>query len=223
MYYYYSIAYVFIRPILYNDELMKILVVSDATSPVLYDHYKSEHLRGIEMVISCGDLPGDYMEFIVSMLNVPCYFVPGNHDTVFLEKTPPGWIALDGKLVTSRSGITMLGLGGSQRYRPGRAYQYTEGEMRMRFLKLKPSIWLKRKQIDIVVTHAPPHGLGDLEDLPHRGFAVFREIITTYKPKYFLHGHVHLNYSQNPRILTHDCTRIINGYQYYVLDYNAGG
>ncbi len=197
---------------------MKILVVSDAISSALYDQFDSDRFRGIEMVISCGDLPADYMEFIVSMLNVPCYYVPGNHDTSFLDRAPPGWIPLDDQLVT-HSGVTMIGLGGSQRYRPGRAYQYTEAEMRRRLLRLKPSIWMKRKPIDIIVTHAPPYGLGDLEELSHRGFKVFLEIITAYKPKYFFHGHVHLNYSQHPRTLVHDCTRVINGYQHYVLDY----
>ncbi len=91
--------------------------------------------------------------------------------------------------------------------------------MRWRFFKMKPKLWWKKNNIDILATHAPAYKLGDLEDKPHNGFKVFRNIIETYKPKYFLHGHVHLNYSRQPRIFHHGETEIINGYQYHLFDY----
>jgi len=111
-----------------------------------------------------------------------------------------------------------MGLGGSLRYKPG-CQQYTEGEMRWRYLKLRPSIWKNHGKIDIFITHAPAYGLNDLDDSAHRGFKVFLDIINRYQPRYFLHGHVHLTYSLNPRLMKHGKTMIINGYQYHVFDY----
>ena len=63
---------------------MKLLAISDQISPVIYGHLEDASFRQIDLVISCGDLPLDYLEYIVSMLNVPCYFVPGNHDEIVI-------------------------------------------------------------------------------------------------------------------------------------------
>ncbi|MCG8339542.1 MAG: metallophosphoesterase [Proteobacteria bacterium] len=196
---------------------MKILLISDKISPILYDYFDRERFEDIDLVVSCGDLPADYMDYLVSMLNIPCYFVPGNHDEGFVDNPPQGWISLDGKLVEHK-GITIMGLGGSRRYKNG-PQQYSEAEMIWRYLKMKPKIWWKKGRIDILVTHAPAYKLNDLEDTPHKGFKVFRTIIETYNPKYFLHGHVHLSYSQNPRLITHGETTIINGFQHHIFEY----
>lgn len=195
---------------------MKLMVVSDAVSPLVYGQLESPFFSGVELVISCGDLPLDYLEYIISMLNVPCYFVPGNHDDPYVENPPPGWNALDGRIV-NHDGVRLMGFGGSLSYKPDAGpYYYSEKQMRLRFLKLLPQLWLHKK-IDILVTHAPPYKLGDLEG-PHQGFKVFRKIIEQYEPRYHLHGHVHLNYSQNPRILNFGRTTIINGYQHHLVD-----
>lgn len=169
------------------------------------------------MVINCGDLPAYYLEFIITMLNVPCFYVPGNHDTTFVNKPPPGWDSLDGAVI-SHKGISIMGLGGSMKYKEG-PHQYTEAAMKGRLLRMKPKLWRKKNKIDILVAHAPAMGLGDMEDIPHRGFKTFRTILDQYKPKYFLHGHVHLNYSRNPRKITYGETEIINGYEYHIFDY----
>lgn len=195
---------------------MKILTISDIESPLLYERLDNTSFADVDLVISCGDLPPGYLEFIVTMVNVPCYYVPGNHDERFLEEVPPGWEALDDRIAIHK-GLRMLGLGGSMRYKPG-PFQYTERDMKFRLLKLLPSLWLHKNKIDILVTHAPAYGLGDLEG-PHQGFKVFRTIIKKYQPKYHLHGHVHLNYCQHPRKLKYDKTTIINGFDHYLFDY----
>ncbi|NEX20981.1 metallophosphoesterase [Thiorhodococcus mannitoliphagus] len=196
---------------------MKILLISDAVSPALYDHYDPEVFEQVDLVISCGDLAPGYLDFVLSMLNVPCYYVPGNHDVSFIESPPSGWTLLDGKVIT-HEGVTMMGLGGSMRYKPG-PYQYTEAEMKRRFLRMKPALWWKGGQIDILVTHAPALGLNDLADTAHHGFKIFRDIIGAYQPKYFLHGHAHLDYSSNPRRCQYGKTVIINGYGYHLFEY----
>lgn len=196
---------------------MKILLIADIPSPSLYESYNADLFQDVDMVVSCGDLPLYYLEFIVSTLNVPCFYVPGNHDTCFTTHPPPGWRPLDGQVINF-NGITMMGLGGSGRYKPG-PFQYSELEMRRRFLLLKPVIWWRKSTIDIFVSHAPAYKLGDLDALPHKGFKVFRSILDSYKPKYHLHGHVHLNYSAHPRIRQYKATQIINGYQYHLFDF----
>lgn len=111
-----------------------------------------------------------------------------------------------------------LGLGGSMRYRYG-THQYTEKEMRTRIRKL----WMKLiryKGFDILLTHSPARGLNDGEDLPHQGFECFRTLMEKYKPKYFIHGHVHMSYGRKyKRIDQYQDTVIINGYDQYVFDY----
>lgn len=174
---------------------MKILLLADKVSPLLYDHFDHQRFAEVEMVISCGDLPPDYLEFVISMLNVPCFYVPGNHDGAFLSEPPPGWRALDGKVVEHK-GITMMGLGGCMDYNGG-PYQYSEFEMRQRMFRIRSALWWQKSTIDIFVSHAPAYHLGDMEDRPHQGFRLFREILDQYSPKYFLHGHVHLNYGSS--------------------------
>lgn len=196
---------------------MKILLISDKPSPVLYDRYDPEPFKQVDLVISCGDLAADYLDFVMSMLNVPCYYVPGNHDTSFVADPPAGWELLDGRVI-SHEGITMMGLGGSMRYKPG-PYQYTDAEMTWRYWKMKQKIWRKRGAIDILVTHAPAFNLNDLDDSAHQGFKIFRKIIDRYRPKYFLHGHVHLDYARKPRQMRYGDTKIINGYGYHLFDY----
>ena len=115
-------------------------------------------------------------------------------------------------------GIRILGLGGSMRYRYG-THQYTEKEMRTRIRKL----WMKLiryKGFDILLTNSPARGLNDGEDLPHQGFECFRTLMEKYKPKYFIHGHVHMSYGRKyKRIDQYQDTVIINGYDQYVFDY----
>jgi len=115
-------------------------------------------------------------------------------------------------------GVRILGLGGSMKYKEG-DHQYTEWDMRMRVIKVFPKI-LKNKGFDILVTHAPAFEINDGADLPHRGFKVFRQLMEKYRPKYFLHGHVHLNYGrQYVRCDKYMDTQILNSYERYIFEY----
>lgn len=60
---------------------MKILVVADKVQDYIYSPRLKERMPGVELVLSCGDLPFYYLEFIVSCLNVPLLYVFGNHNT----------------------------------------------------------------------------------------------------------------------------------------------
>lgn len=195
---------------------MKILALSDVECKAFYDYYIPGRLDEYDLIISCGDLKPQYLSFIVTMTRVPLLYVHGNHDERYEKLPPEGCDCIEDKLIVYK-GLRILGLGGCRQYRPG-AHQYTEAEMRWRIFKLKWKI-RKHKGVDIVVSHAPLEGIGDGEDYAHRGFGAFLEFVDKYKPKYWLHGHVHMNYStENVREREYNGTRVINAYERYVLD-----
>lgn len=197
---------------------MKILVISDNVSRSIYNPEAKEKFPAIDCIISCGDLPKDYLEFVVTTFNIPCFFVPGNHDESFRKAPPPGWTNLDGQIVKFKS-LRLMGLGGSKYYNGRSPFQYTEKQMLWRYFKLFPKLWWHRNQVDIFVTHSPAFELGDLDDRAHTGYKVFLNILDKIQPRVFLHGHVHLNYSNNlPRIQKYRNTEVINGYEHYLLE-----
>ena len=96
---------------------------------------------------------------------------------------------------------------------------YTEKQMKRRIRKLGFQLW-KKKGFDILLTHAPAYGVNDMEDIAHRGFECFLELLEKYKPKYFIHGHVHRNYGQKiPQIDQYKGVTVVNAYEYCKLDY----
>ena len=195
---------------------MKILAVSDEECSALWDYYVPGRLKDYDLILSCGDLKASYLSFLVTMGRAPVLYVPGNHDTSYPFEPPEGCDCIDGHYVVY-NGVRILGLGGCRKYHPGR-YQFTEAQMRRRILKLAFQIW-RHKGVDIVVTHAPPEGLGDDEDIAHWGFKAFRTLIDKYHPAYFVHGHVHMTYNHTvPRVIDYNGTQIINAYERYVLE-----
>ena len=197
---------------------MKILVLADQKSKYLYDFYEPDKLKDIDLIISCGDLSPNYLSFFVTLCNVPLLYVRGNHDDRY-EKTPPeGCICIEDDVFVYE-GIRNLGLGGSMEYIPGASNQYSERRMRKRVRKLRYKLW-RHRGFDILVAHAPAYQINDLEDLPHRGFKVFRTLLEKYEPKFFFHGHVHANYSR--KFKRHDNfgkTTIVNGFEYCIVEY----
>ena len=199
---------------------MKILTVSDEECRALWDYYTPGKLDGYDLIISCGDLKAEYLRFLVTMAKCPVLYVHGNHDTTYHINAPEGCDCIDDHYVVY-NGIRILGLGGCRKYHPG-PHQYTEREMRARIWKLKWLLWLMGG-VDIVVTHAPPEGLGDSDDPAHWGFAALRDLIEEFKPGYLLHGHVHMSYDgRQSRVRTHEGTTLINTYERYELEIPDG-
>jgi uncharacterized protein len=194
---------------------VKILLVSDEETPYLWDYFQPEKFKDIDLIISCGDLKSQYLSFLVTMIKAPLFYVHGNHDTKYIKEAPEGCENIDGKLVKYK-GLRILGLGGSHKYRSAEL-QYTEKEMERRILKLKPKLWINNG-FDILVSHAPAYGIGDEDDPCHRGFQCFNELMDKYSPRFFFHGHVHLNYGRKPRRNYYNTTEIINAYQYYIIE-----
>ena len=181
-----------------------------------WDYYVPGRLKQYDLILSAGDLKAAYLSFIVTMARAPVLYVHGNHDTGYAVTEPEGCDSIDGKIVEYR-GLRILGLGGCLWYRPG-DHQYSEKQMRKRIRKLRWEI-AKYGGVDIVLTHAPPKGVGDGEDRAHQGFECFLTLIDTYRPRYLLHGHVHMSYGMSfQREREYQDTKVINVCEKYILD-----
>lgn len=186
--------------------MARVLAIADEVDEGLYGE-KLERLQP-DIVLSCGDLPFDYLEYIVTRLNVPLLYVPGNHDPdlrraddTFMplhadppRRGPEGCINVDGR-VADAAGLRVAGLGGSMRYKPG-PNQYTPAQMQWRAVPIEMLVRLRRgdgkRRVDILLTHAPPEGFsGREQDLAHRGFLTFNRLIKNLAPRLHVHGHVH--------------------------------
>ena len=199
---------------------MKILTISDEESPALWDYYTPGRLKEYDLILSSGDLKAKYLTFLVTMARCPLLYIHGHHDVHYQTDRPEGCECIEDMLVVY-NGVRILGLGGCRRYNPGR-HQYSEAEMRRRIRKLRWKLW-RSGGVDIVVTHAPPAGLGDSDDPAHWGFEALRELLDKYHPKYLVHGHVHLSYGQSPvRELEYNGTTIVNTTGKYELETPEG-
>ena len=195
---------------------MKLLIVSDEEDPLLWDYYRPERLEGVSLILSAGDLKASYLNFLVTMGNRPLLYVHGNHDTAYEEAPPEGCVCVEDRLVIV-NGLRILGLGGSFRYN-GEPLQYTERQMALRVFRAGCLCRLAGG-LDILLTHAPPRGWGDMEDLPHRGFSCFLPLLDRWKPRYLLHGHIHQRYQVNgQRVRQYGETTIINVNGSYTLE-----
>ncbi len=201
---------------------MRVLTVSDEVIESLHGPALTQIARGADLVLSCGDLPADYLEFIVSMLNVPLYYVMGNHGGDGGEKIfPDGCENIDMRVV-EHNGLLIAGLEGSPRYNNRPKFQYTENEMRGKIAALTPALMMNRarygRYLDILITHAPPFQIHDGSDLPHRGFKSFVWLIDHYQPRYLIHGHKHVYDHREETITQRGTTTIVNAYGFKILD-----
>lgn len=205
---------------------MKILAVTDETVERLYPLAASGHFADVGLILSCGDLPYTYLEYLVTMLNVPLCYVPGNHDPEFNPKRAntraEGCENLDGR-VTRVCGLTIAGLGGSPRYHPNGVNQYSQSEMVIRAWGLAASLLWNRlrhgRGLDILITHSPPLGIHDEDTQAHRGLRAINWLIRWCKPRYHLHGHIHFfRRNLTPSVTTVGLTKIINVFPYQVIE-----
>lgn len=249
---------------------MKILLIADREESELWDRWQvsgAKKLEGVDLIISAGDLSPFYLEFLVTLKNVPVLYVRGNHDSFYDEHPPLGCINIDEKVYTTAGGLRIAGLGGSVRYRDGKD-MYTEKEMRGKIKRLRkfmrrdrrrrslkellgglvgktdgagmseatsnsatgnpaisnsaagdPAKSGETRRIDILVTHAPCRGHGDMSDLAHRGFECFNDLLDEFRPAVHCYGHVHKEYGKFERELIHSSgTRLINGCGMYIFE-----
>ena len=196
---------------------MKILLLSDIADKALWDYLDRSLLEDIGLVLSCGDLPAEYLSFLTCFTHAPILYVRGNHDSGYEKKPPEGCVCVEDTIYTV-NGLRVLGLGGSMRYRSA-PNMYSEGQMAARARRLWWKIY-SNKGFDILLTHAPARGVGDQDDLPHRGFETFKRLMDRYHPRYMVHGHVHPQYAalDFKRVRQYGETQVINAYKRYVIE-----
>lgn len=196
---------------------MKILAVADVESKYYYEYYTPGKLKEFDLILACGDLRRGYLEFLVTLARCPVLYIHGNHDDSFDKDPPEGCICVENRIYVYK-GIRILGLGGSYRYRNGK-HMFTERQMRGRIRRLRFSLW-RRQGFDILMTHAPARHINDFDSLSHRGFECFLTILDKYRPRFFVHGHIHKNYGVNiPQKTKRGSTTIINAYDSCVFEY----
>jgi uncharacterized protein len=206
---------------------VRILAVADEVAESLYGDSLKE-LRP-DLILAAGDLPFDYLENLVSRTDVPLLYVPGNHDpelklgdstfeglsAKFDGTGPSGCINVDGR-IEEAAGLWIAGLGGSIRYNEG-PNQYTQREMSWRARKLEWRARLRRRRIDILLTHAPAAGLGDAADPAHAGFDSFKRLVLELRPRMYVHGHVR-NFGPKKEDVRLGETVIVNAIPYRLLE-----
>ena len=166
--------------------MVRVLAVADEEVPAVGSRVRDLH---VDLVLAAGDLPWDYLESLVSLLDAPAAFVPGNHDPRTVRGIgPQGLVDVDGHVRTV-GGLRIAGLGGCVRYNDG-PHQYTQREYDRRARRM-----LREARgagaVDVLLTHAPPLGLGDEPDPCHVGISALHGVLETLRPSWHLHGHIH--------------------------------
>jgi Icc-related predicted phosphoesterase len=207
---------------------MRVLTVSDKVEkPFFKEDLLREKCLGVRLILACGDLPSYYLEYLLNSLNVPLYYVPGNHDEeLHLKKKPfaSGCESIDERVIAFK-GWLLGGLGGAFHYRNGK-YLYTEKQMQRKIRRMIPRMALNKikykRYLDILITHAPPFGIHDEQTLAHRGFKEFLKFMKRYRPAYLIHGHTAPD-AENEMATSHYLsTRIMNTNNYRILDIDHG-
>ena len=204
---------------------MKILAVSDQVDDRIYTPQARDNFGDVDLVLGCGDLPYEYLEFLVSALNKPLLYVPGNHDPLYEPRSQDhraeGCVFLDQR-VTRLNGLTIAGMGGSIRYHPTRVNQYTQAQMYLRMLKIVPALLWHRLRyghaLDILIAQSPPHGIHDEDDRAHIGFSAFTDFILTFEPRYFLHGHTIPLGNLASSVTQVGATTVVNVFPYRLIE-----
>ncbi len=212
-----------------REDAVTVLAVSDQIDERIYSSTLKSRMGDVEIVVGCGDLPARYLEFLADALEKPVYFVLGNHMEEWTRDAhsgrpyePMGCVNLDSKVLTDpRTGLILGGLPGSPKYSGEGGQQFSEWQMSLKIARMFPRLFANRlrkgRWIDVLVTHAPPRDVNDRDDVAHRGFKSVRWFLERYKPRYHLHGHVHLYDRNAPYRQTHHDVEVINVYPYQKL------
>jgi uncharacterized protein len=210
----------------HNTLIVKILAVSDEVVDRLYSLCSSGHFREIEVILGCGDLPYPYLENLLTMLNVPLFYVPGNHDPTYNPENHlarvEGGSNLDLRLIRFKK-FLIGGFGGSVLYRPDGTNQHSQTDAYLRAFRMLPRLLLNRMQygrsLDILITHSPPFGIHDDDTQAHQGLKAINWLVRTAKPRYHFHGHTHFQRGNlSPSESTQGLTKIINVFPYKIID-----
>ena len=210
--------------------MTKVLAVSDQVVERIYTLAVNEHFQDVDLILGCGDLPYTYLEYLVSVLNIPLFYVPGNHDPAYNPHRSlsyaEGGSNLDLKTAFVK-GLLLAGLGGSIRYRPDGVNQYTQGQAFSRAYRLLLRLLVSQnrygRKLDVLITHSPPFGIHDEESQAHQGLKALNFLIRTVRPRYLFHGHTHFFRNNLEEWVTQvGRTTVMNIFPYKVIEFDKG-
>ena len=166
----------------YDRCVVLVLAVSDEVDNALYADVGA--VREARLIVACGDLPFDYLGYLMNALDVPLVFVPGNHDPdvsgyrtsragltlqAGLPARPPwpdGAVSADGRWWTwpacaspgsAAAAATAMAPTSTRSAQQARRARSLARRARWRQLR-------DGRGVDVLLTHAPPRGAGDRED-----------------------------------------------------------
>jgi hypothetical protein len=187
---------------------IRLLAVSDDVDPALEHAANRTALGQIDAVVGCGDLEPSYLGFLADAFQTEVAFVRGNHDRGgrWVDSSDHAPEPLRSGRLIDIDGITIAPFEWpGQRRNPavrdeGRAWRdvlRVEGKLLLRRLTGR------RPRPLLVISHAPPRGVGDSKDPYHVGYAAYRWLLDRHHPPIWLHGHT------TPASVTH--WRVIAG------------
>ena len=177
----------------------KFLCVSDIEILAdMEEDFLKQRFKDIDFIMSAGDVSNNYLDYLVSVLNKDLICVNGNH--TYNRDCPIEFAkVINGKFIKYK-GLRILGLDGSKVY-SFQEHQYSESQMKMKILK---NIFFLRKGVDIVLSHASPEG-------------IFHKVIQHFKPKLWIHGHIHLSNFMNYQDTIVGDTMVSNTFGYRIF------
>lgn len=214
---------------------VRVLAVSDQVDPRIHSATLRQRMPDIDLVVGAGDLPSRYLEFLADALERPVYFVLGNHMEEWVKDSqsgkvyePMGAVGLNGKVTFDKeTGLIIAGMSGSPKYSGEGGQQFTELQVYWTIVRMVPRLLYNRlrrgRWVDVLITHAPPRDVNDRPDVAHRGFKAYRTFLGLFKPRYMIHGHIHLYDRNQPWQVTFGETRVINVYPYQKLELDFAG
>jgi hypothetical protein len=178
-----------------NGAPIRLLAVSDAVDPALEHAINRVALGHLDAIVGCGDLEPAYLGFLADAFGVPIAYVRGNHDR------GGHWSETAGKAPQHLSSGHLIEVGGiavAPFEWPGlRADRAPRDEVTAWWdvLRASRSLLVRRlrgrRSPVLVLSHAPPRGVGDHEaNRYHLGYAAYRWLLERLRPPLWLHGHV---------------------------------
>ncbi len=175
---------------------IRLLAVSDDIDPALDHEVNRAALGRLDGIVGCGDLEPSYLGFLADAFHVPVAFVRGNHDrggqwqhTVRDAPRP----LVSGRL-SEIGGVTIAPLEWPG-IDSGSAALRHESRAWLDVLRTARALLVRRLlgrlRPVLVLSHAPPRGVGDTPTDPyHLGYRAYRWLLDRLRPPLWLHGHV---------------------------------
>lgn len=184
---------------------MKALVIADRSPQInIAEVARTEQ---VELIITLGDLVREDLLSAISVIEIPKIGIYGNHDSGnYMQEIG----IMDMHLSTwSYNGLTFGGFQGCVRYKEDpQAIMYTQEEA-IRMMAGFP-------QVDVFISHCPPRGINDEEEIAHQGFDALRSYIDINKPRILLHGHTYP--TEQNIVRQHNSTKIEYVYKYSIVE-----